>query len=60
MFEWYMCKSDKKSHSNLFCLKSDRQKNVKLAQKGVKIEFSLFFKGLLSKARLCMRFEFQT
>ena len=35
-----MCKFDKKTHSNLFCLKLDRQKDVNLAKKGVKIEFS--------------------
>ena len=33
IFEWYMCKSDKKTHSNLFCLKSDRQKRCESSQK---------------------------
>ena len=27
-----MCKSDKKTHSNLFCLKSDRQKRCESSQ----------------------------
>ena len=37
IFEWYMCKSDKKTHSNLFCLKPDMQKRCDLAKKGVEL-----------------------
>ena len=33
IFEWYMCKSDKKTHSHLFCLKSYQQKTCESSQK---------------------------
>ena len=46
IFDWYICKSDKKTHSNLSCAKLDRQKGVNLAKKRCENRIFLCFQNI--------------